>query len=210
MQIDAGQVSHQIRAPAGHHEDLIEGTHGIHRAQQNGEPVRLAEALDKPTESVSQTLGQWSGIFRNEAENIVGFLGLSVTEMRHRLTVNGKTSYAWCAWDTLFIPALLNDTVEIVSACAASGEEIRLTISPAGVQAVAPSDVVLSFLAPDESELREDITTSFCHFVHFFRSREDGETWVSEHDGTFLLSLDDAFMLGKKMNAARYGPYVEV
>ena len=100
--------------------------------------------------------------------------------------------------------------MEIVSACAASGEEIMLTVSPAGVQAVEPSDVVLCFLAPDQSALREDITTSFCHFVHFFRSRKDGDTWVSEHEGTFLLSLDDAFMLGKKLNAARYGPYVEV
>lgn len=166
---------------------------------------RLAAALDRSPESVSETLSQWPGIFYDEAGLIVGFWGLSVKDMRHRLIVHGKTSYAWCAWDTLFIPALLNATVEIVSACAVSSVEIRLTVSPAGIEAVDPGDVVLSFLAPDERELREDVTTNFCHFVQFFRSQSDAEAWVSAHEGSFVLALDDAFTLGKKVNAARYG-----
>ena len=62
----------------------------------------------------------------------------------------------------------------------------------------------MSFLIPDEIELRENVTASFCHFVYFFRSREDGETWVSAHDGRFLLSLEEAFTVGQMMNAARY------
>jgi alkylmercury lyase len=179
----------------------------------DGDPVphiRLAKALGGSPESVSNTLNQWPGVFYDEAGEIVGFWGLSVKNTRHRLTVNGKTSYAWCAWDTLFIPELLNASVKIVSTCTASGAEIRLTVSPAGIGAVDPDDVVLSFLAPDESELREDVTTNFCHFVQFFRSRIDAEVWVSEHEGTFLLSLDDAFMLGKKVNAARYGHDLEI
>jgi hypothetical protein len=40
--------------------------------------------------------------------------------------------------------------------------------------------------------------------VYFFRSREDGETWVSEQEGTFLLSLQEAFTVGQLMNAARF------
>ena len=179
----------------------------------HGDPVphnRLAEALGRSAESVSNTLNQWPGVFYDEAGNIVGFWGLSVKNMRHRLTVNGKTSYAWCAWDTLFIPELLNAGVEILSTCAVSGTEIRLTVSPAGIEAVDPDDVVLSFLAPDESELREDVTANFCHFVQFFRSRIDAAVWVSEQEGSFLLSLDDAFMLGRKVNAARYGHDLEI
>ncbi|MFQ5761346.1 MAG: organomercurial lyase, partial [Acidiferrobacterales bacterium] len=112
--------------------------------------------------------------------------------------------YTWCAWDTLFIPQLLNRTVNITSTCAATGEEIKLTVSPTRVEAVEPSDVVVSFLVPEEKQLRENITASFCHFVYFFRSRKDGEAWIAEHDGTFLLSLDDAFMVGKKKNAIRF------
>ncbi len=179
----------------------------LYQLLAEGEPVsrdRLAQALGRSTEAVIQTLSEWPGIFYDESDRIVGFMGLSVKETRHQLRVNGRTVYTWCAWDTLFIPEVLNATVNISSTCAATGEGVRLTVSPSGIQAVEPSDVVVSFLIPDENELRENVTASFCHFVYFFRSREDGEAWVSEHDGTFLLSLEEAFTVGKKMNAARY------
>ena len=172
-----------------------------------GEPVsceRLAQALDRSAESVNQTLVQWPGVFYDESDRIVAFKGLSVKKTRHQLTVNGRTVYTWCAWDTLFIPELLNTTAKISSACGATGEEVRLTVSPSGIQTVEPVDVVVSFLIPDEDELRENVTASFCHFVYFFRSHEDGEAWVSRHDGTFLLSLEEAFTVGQKMNAARF------
>jgi hypothetical protein len=40
--------------------------------------------------------------------------------------------------------------------------------------------------------------------VHFFRDREAGEQWIAAHPGTFLLSLDAAFDLGRRVNATRY------
>jgi len=40
--------------------------------------------------------------------------------------------------------------------------------------------------------------------VYFFRSFKDGEAWISRHDGTFLLSLEEAFKVGQLVNAARY------
>jgi alkylmercury lyase len=172
-----------------------------------GEPVsceRLALALDRSADCVNQTLIQWPGVFYDESDRIEAFLGLSVKKTQHQLTVNGRTVYTWCAWDTLFIPELLNATAKISSACGATGEEVRLTVSPSGIQTVEPVDVVVSFLIPDEDELRENVTASFCHFVYFFRSREDGEAWVSEHEGTFLLSLQEAFTVGQLMNAARF------
>ena len=173
----------------------------------SGKPVpqdQLAETLNRDSADVRRKLRQWSGVFYDDAHNVVAFFGVSVRETHHRLLVNGNTSFAWCAWDTLFIPTLLNTTVDVSSTCAQSGAAINLIVSPAGIDSVQPSDTVLSFLTPDESELRNDITTSFCHFIHFFRTREDGEIWASNHAGTFLLSLDDAFLLGEKMNAARY------
>ncbi len=184
----------------------------LYQLLAEGKPVsrdRLAQALGRSTDTVIHTLSQWPGIFYDESERIVAFLGLSVNKTQHQLTVNGRTVYTWCAWDTLFIPELLNATVDISSTCGATGEGVRLTVSPSGIQAVEPGDVVVSFLIPDENELRENVTASFCHFVYFFRSREDGEAWVSEHDGTFLLSLEEAFTVGQKMNAARYNETLE-
>ena len=127
----------------------------------------------------------------------------SISEFENRRLMLWFLS-TWCAWDTLFIPELLNATVTVSSACGETDDVVKLTVSPSGIQSVEPVDAVVSFLIPDEDELRENVTASFCHFVYFFRSREDGEAWVSEHDGTFLLSLEEAFTVGQKMNAARF------
>ena len=54
-----------------------------------------------------------------------------------------------------------------------------------------------------------DVIESFCHFVHFFSSRDAGETWTAEHDGTFLLSLEEAFELGRMVNARNFPSVVE-
>jgi len=66
---------------------------------------------------------------------------------------------------------------------------------------VLPS--VVSFLLPDRA-FDADVIQSFCHFVYFFASREAGEAWTSEHPGTFLLSLEEAFELGRLVNAMNF------
>jgi alkylmercury lyase len=184
----------------------------LYRLLAQGEPVssdQLAAALGRSTDSVNQTLIQWPGVFYDKSACINSFLGLSVEKTPHQLMVNGRSVYTWCAWDTLFLPELLNTTAKISSACGATGEVIRLMVSPSGIQTVEPGDVVVSFLIPDEYDLRENVIASFCHFVFFFRSREDGEAWVAEHDGTFLLSPEEAFTVGQKMNAARFNGTLE-
>ena len=57
---------------------------------------------------------------------------------------------------------------------------------------------------PNMDKLNNDVTTDFCHFVFFFDSKSVAEQWIAEHPGTFLLSLEDAFLIGKEVNAARY------
>ena len=179
----------------------------LYQLLAEGEPVscsRLARALFRSTDVVSEILSQWPGVYYDESDRIVAFLGLSIKETPHRLRVNGRTVYTWCAWDTLFIPELLDATVNISSICRASGGEVKLTVSPSGIETVIPGGAVMSFLIPDENELRKNITASFCHLVYFFRSLEDGEAWLSGQDGIFLLSLEEAFRVGQIMNAAMY------
>lgn len=179
----------------------------LYQLLAEGEPVsyaRLSKALGQSTDVAKETLAQWPGVFYDESDRIVAFLGLSVEKTQHQLVVNGRTVYSWCAWDTLFIPELLNATINISSICGASGEEVKLTASPSGIESVVPGDAVMSFIIPDENDLRENITANFCHFVYFFRSFKDGEAWISRHDGTFLLSLEEAFKVGQLVNTARY------
>ena len=70
-------------------------------------------------------------------------------------------------------------------------------------------------LAPRYREMEDinrrftDVIQTFCHFVHFFTSGEAGESWTAEHPGTFLLSLEDAFELGRLVNARNFPSLAE-
>lgn len=187
-----------------HHEQVLACT--IYQQLALGKPLsleRLAEILEQAVEAIKQKLAQWGSVFYNNSGEIIGFLGMTVDETHHRLQINGITSYAWCAWDTLFIPKLVGATAQVTSCCAATNEPITLTVTPRGVHS-APADIWVSFLLPDEKAVQESVTTSFCCHVRFFSSKATGEAWTNQHEGTFLLTLDEAFEIGKQVNAARY------
>jgi alkylmercury lyase len=175
-----------------------------------GEPVpagELAAAADLPEEKTAAVLDALAGgLFRNDDEQIVGFFGLTVAEMgHHRLHLDGRTLSAWCAWDTLFLPELLGeDNARVTSRSPASDTAIWLTVTPTGPTDLQPPDTVVSLLPP-EGEFGGDVIQRFCHFVHFFASREDSERWVAEHPGAFVLSVDDAYRLGQLTNRAVFG-----
>ncbi len=179
----------------------------IYQQLAQGKPLsleKLAGILEQAVEAIKQKLAQWGSVFYKDTGEIIGFLGIAVDETHHRLQMNGVTSYAWCAWDTLFIPELVGATALVTSSCATTpNETITLTVAPQGISSAQP-DIWLSFLLPDEKSVRENVTTRFCCYVRFFSSRAAGETWTTQNEGTFLLTLDDAFKVGKKVNAARY------
>jgi alkylmercury lyase len=174
-----------------------------------GVPVgvsRLASAAEVSEAQITSMLDHLPGVFRDEQQQVVGFMGLTVVEMgRHRIHVDGRPLSAWCAWDTLFLPELLGkDNVEVTSRSPTSDAEISLTVTAAGPTEVTPRDAVVSLLLPD-GEFGPDVIQRFCHFVHFFASPQDSERWVAEHPGTFLLSVDDAYRLGQLTNRAGFG-----
>ena len=135
----------------------------------------------------------------------VGFWGVTIGKTRHRFEVDGVQLYAWCAWDTLFLPELLGKSARVDSICEATGTPVRLCISPNRVESVDPGPVCISFLAPDRSRFQQDIVQNFCHYVHFFRSRKDGEAWIAKTPGTFILSLDEATGLARRKNQLQFG-----
>lgn len=179
----------------------------LYRLLSEGDAVsieNLSECAALPSSEVKTILNSWPGVSYDDNHRITAFWGLAIDETQHRLEINGKTVYTWCAWDTLFIPELLNANAHVSSNCALSGDEIILNLSPDGIESFRPDQVMVSFLVPDETEFKENITGSFCQHVFFLRSDEAGKRWAGTHPGTFLLSLDEAFAIGKKMNAARY------
>ncbi len=179
----------------------------LYRSLSQGEPVSvaaLAGAVRLPEDDVVKRLSGWPGVYYDQSRHVIGFWGLTIVPMPHRLSANGITLYAWCAWDTLFLPELIGATLDVESTCRGTGQAVRLTATPTGVRQADPAEVVLSFLIPDSDRMNADLITSFCHYVHFFRSPQDALPWLAEHRDSFLLSLADAYELGHRINSARY------
>jgi alkylmercury lyase len=178
------------------------------RALAKGAPVSeqaLATATGDPESTVREALASWPGVFRDDGGRVVGFMGLSVAAFgEHRIELGGRTLTAWCAWDTLFLPELLGGPARVRSRCPVTGEQISLTVGPDGPNSLHPADTVLSFLAP-ERPFDADVVRNFCHFVHFFASEQPAAEWIATHPGTFTLSLDQGFRLGRRTNQATFG-----
>ena len=85
------------------------------------------------------------------------------------------------------------------STCPVTRKTISLLVDQDGIREASHPQAVVSFLVPS-TDFGPDVIQSFCHFVHFFASHEAGESWTAEHPGTFLLSLEDAFELGRLVN----------
>lgn len=165
----------------------------------------VAERAEVSAARVLELLDSWPGVYRDEQGQVVGFWGLTVDRLSptHRLEVDGRELFAWCAWDTLFLPAVLGATARVESICPTTGDAITLVVAPDRVLLSTRPNAVVSFLLPDR-RFDADVIQSFCHFVHFFTSHDAGQAWTADHPGTFLLSLDDAFELGRRVNALNF------
>ena len=190
--------------PLDEHEQRL--ALGVYRLLAQGEPVAagsLAENVGLPIEEVKRALGDWAGIFMDEKDRVIGFLGLSIRTMAHRLTVAGHTLYAWCAFDTLFLPELLGERAEVQSQCPTTGRQITLAVEGTEVMSLQPADTVLSYLHRDEP-LDQHVITTFCHYIHFFANPAAAAEWNAKHDGTFTISVADGSEIARLVNRGRY------
>jgi alkylmercury lyase len=85
-----------------------------------GHPVtsaELARAAGLPEPPVADALGRWPGVFTDRQGRVTGFWGLAIGELSpaHRFESGGQVLYAWCAWDTLFLPARLGQDARVIS-----------------------------------------------------------------------------------------------
>ncbi|MGH8631979.1 MAG: organomercurial lyase, partial [Burkholderiales bacterium] len=149
-------------------------------------------------------LRSWYGVQFDSAGSVVGFWGLTLSNTKHRFRVNGQNLYTWCAWDTLFIPTILDADAEVESTCAVSGDTVVLKVTPHRVEPSGNADAVVSFVAPQKAKIDENVIKNFCHFVHFFATEENGRKWVAEHPGTLVLTMEQAWELGRRKITVQY------
>lgn len=188
-------------------------TRVLYRLLATGRPAppdAIAGEAGWPVVEVVQRLDAWPAVFRNTDGAVVGFWGLAAEEVsEHRLEIEGVgTAWAWCAYDTLFIPPLLGVPARVTSPCPTTRETIRLTVSRDGVEDLEPATAVSSMLTPD-MPFGDDVVQTLCHYVHFFASPDAAERWTGNHPGTFQLSVADAFEVARRANAGVFPAIVE-
>ncbi|KAA0080856.1 organomercurial lyase MerB [Paraburkholderia sp. T12-10] len=157
-------------------------------------PAALALALDWPVGRVTTALEQAVSTEWDDDGNVVGY-GLTLRETPHTFEVGGRRLYTWCAFDTLFFPALIEKTAHVVSRCAATCVPVSLTVTPTVIQDVAPAGAAVSLILPQDMP---DIRATFCCHVHFFASDASGHDWASRHTTAEIVNVRDAFAVGRE------------
>ncbi len=208
--IDLVDLAHRMDDGFGRHSPVErQGALAIYRLLANGSPVSDADVgreLGMTSDEIGDLTSDWPGVYRNDEGHIVGFWGLAIPEMPHRFRLGDRQLHTWCAWDSLFLPEILRETADVTSTCPVTGEEIRLRVSPRGVEDMSPTGAVVSLLEPDNCDIEGNrIISSFCNYIHFFASQEVGEEWAANRgEGTFVLTLSEAFELGHLCNSLRF------
>ena len=169
-----------------------------------GKPVsaeQLAKASQIPLAGITDSLSQLNqcGCEFDLQGNLVGAV-LTLKPTPHQFQVNGHQLFAWCALDTLFLPALLQQPAQVESTCPATGAKIQLTVTPEGIATVDPSETVLSIVIPGVTPNCEVGAKSgphgpVCSTMHFFSSPEATSSWLVAHPGVTILSVDEAWQL---------------
>lgn len=173
-----------------------------------GEPLdagRIAGALGRPEPEIEAEIAELPWVVRDDRARVVGFWGLALIETPHRLRVAGRDLFAFCAMDALYLPFLLGEEIDIESTCPTTGQPIRLTVSPAGLSDLAPAGAAVSLRVPAEGFTGEStqVIANACHFIHFFASEQAAQEWASQHEGVFVVSIQDAFELAARSLAPR-------
>jgi alkylmercury lyase len=150
---------------------------------------------------VTRALGdrgvEWDGDGR-----LVG-AGLSLRPTPHRMVVNGRILWAWCAFDTLLFPPLLEVSARVESPCRATGQPVSVDVTAQGVQRVDPATAVVSMLPPRElSDVRQQV----CVYGHYFHSAEAAADWHARHPDGEVLPVAETFQVARRMARLFAGP----
>jgi alkylmercury lyase len=195
-------------------KQLAEGLRGDHdvfcralvRLLAGGHPVtpkHLAGALQMTSEQVAEVLAALTDLEVNPSGNVVGW-GLTIIPTPHRFLVQERQFYTWCALDALTYPVLLQVVAGVESSCPVSGTKVSLSVTPTGIRDLTPRGAVVSLVIPVQSQSCTCDRGSFCDQGHFFRSRREAAMWQGARPDRHILSVEDAYRLGKLVVRYRY------
>ncbi len=193
---------------------LAEGLRGEHdafcrelvRLLACGHPVtreHLAAVLQMTAEQIAEVLAGLADLEVDPSGNVVGW-GLTFIPTPHRFRVNGQQFYTWCALDALTYPALLRLPAGVESSCPVSGAPMTLSVTPTSIHDLAPASAIVSLVIPEQGSSCDGDRGSFCNQCLFFRSRRDALVWQASSPKARLLSVADAYQVGRLIACYRY------
>jgi alkylmercury lyase len=120
------------------------------------------------------------------------------------LQVEQRTLFAWCAFDTLTYPVDLHLSAQVTSRCPVTGRSIRLTVTPEQVLDLDPGEAQVSLVVDVAAGCCHNVREDVCHYGHFFASREAAFLWQAAHQEAVILSVEEAYQVGKLVEGARF------
>jgi len=92
----------------------------------------------------------------------------------------------------------------VESSCPVSETLVPLSVTPTGVHDLTPPSSVVSLVIPGQGSLCDGDRGSFCNQSLFFRSRRDALLWQASSPRARLLSVADAYQVGRLIARYRY------
>jgi alkylmercury lyase len=170
------------------------------RTLANGNPVSaatLANAANVPIEIINTLFeqGMKQGGEWDDDGRLLGNV-ITLVPTQHHFKVDGKELYTWCSLDAMHLPGLLGQTAEVESSDPISGEVIHLTIPPDGEPTYDPPGTVLSIVLSGGD--RNGPQSPLCSQMHFFASRKTAMTWLKDHPGATIMTVEEAHQVVRK------------
>ena len=197
-----------VNKKSGFSEDEARLIQAIYPALAEGRPIsadQVSASSGIPLRTVKTTFRTMRsrGADFDDDGNLIGN-ALSLRPTRHKFEVDGQQLYAWCALDTLFLPGLFGKAAEVESTCPATGEAVRLTISPSGIEAVEPAEAVVTITIPGVSAACEPgqgkgAGSASCQSMNYFISREAAEKHLGPECDVAILDVQEASQLAQKV-----------
>ena len=173
--------------------EIIPPTLDLLASGKPASPEKIAATSAKSPKEVRAALERFPSAEWDEQGRVVG-LGLTLQLTPHRLEVEGRTLFAWCALDALLFPILLERPASIESPCRGTGELVHIEVTSAGIEAVEPPSAVVSIVAARDLATFRRVS---CNNAHFFSSPEAASCWLEKHPEATILSVEDTFRLGR-------------
>jgi alkylmercury lyase len=179
-------------------------------------PDEVATIADRPVEDGPMMLAMVAEMGFGELDEHGNLVGMVVTrrQTRHAIAAGDASAHAWCAVDTLFLPAVLEQPLTVASTCPETDTAIALEVGVDAVVTVSPETAYVSLVAPGVTEGVEKcgggmagLTTSdgaFCGSSNFFATKNAAEQWLARHKGGLVLPVAEAFELARRVWSEPY------